>query len=53
VTGFLARLIFLSTNIISPRSDVNEKTLSDLPVSRLPELLPWNWKSAAQQAKAA
>jgi len=26
---------------------------SDLPVSRLPELLPWNWKAAAPQVKAA
>ena len=27
--------------------------ISDLPVSRLPELLPWHWKSAATQIKAA
>jgi len=27
--------------------------ISDLPVSRLPELLPWNWKPAAPQVKAA
>ena len=28
--------------------------ISDLPVSRLPELLPWNWQQlAAQPEKAA
>lgn len=27
--------------------------IADLPVSRLPELLPWNWKPAAPQVKAA
>ena len=27
--------------------------ISDLTVSRLPELLPWNWKAAAPQVKAA
>jgi len=27
--------------------------ISDLPVSRLPELLPRNWKPAAPQVKAA
>jgi transposase len=27
--------------------------ISDLPVSRLPELLPWHWKPAAPQVKAA
>jgi len=27
--------------------------ISDLPVSRLPELLPWNWKLPAPQVKAA
>lgn len=27
--------------------------ISDLPVSRLPELLPWNWKPARTQVKAA
>jgi hypothetical protein len=26
--------------------------ISDLPVPRLPELLPWNWKPAAPQVKA-
>ena len=26
--------------------------IADLPVSRLPELLPWNWKPAAPQVKA-
>lgn len=27
--------------------------ISDLPVSRLPDLLPWNWGAAANQVKAA
>jgi hypothetical protein len=43
-------------NGIDPRAwlaDVIART-SDLPVSRLPELLPWNWQqSAAQPEKAA
>jgi hypothetical protein len=27
--------------------------ISDMPVSRLHELLPWNWNAAAPQVKAA
>ena len=27
--------------------------ISDLPVSRLPDLLPWNWSANANQVKAA
>jgi len=27
--------------------------ISDLPVSKLPDLLPWNWKTAKTQVKTA
>ncbi len=27
--------------------------IADIPVSRLHELLPWNWKTATPQVKAA
>ena len=42
-------------NGIDPQAWLADVTarISDLPVSRLPVLLPWNWKSAATQVKAA
>jgi transposase len=48
-------IITAKMNDIDPQAWLADvlKRLPDMPVSRVHELLPWNWKTAAQNVKAA
>lgn len=48
-------IITAKMNDIDPQDWLADvlKRLPDMPVSRVHELLPWNWKTAAQNVKAA
>jgi transposase len=48
-------IVTAKMNAVDPQAwlaDVLAK-IADLPQNRLPELLPWNWKAAREQKKAA
>ena len=48
-------IVTAKINDIDPQAWLADvlKQLPDMPVSRVHELLPWNWKTAAQNVKAA
>ena len=48
-------IVTAKMNDIDPQAWLADvlKRLPDMPVSRVHELLPWNWKTAAENVKAA
>jgi transposase len=48
-------IVTAKMNDIDPQAWLADvlKRLPEMPVSRVPELLPWNWKTAAENVKAA
>jgi hypothetical protein len=48
-------IVTAKMNDIDPQAWLADvlKRLPDMPVSRVHELLPWNWKTAAENVKVA